>query len=175
MGDRLLVGFYKCLITTLLKTPSKLKKHLIFSIVGPVAYLLPNWRHLMLACSIPSILSSIAYWLIVPESFHFMMSKKMEPQLDKWLNKANKPRPIVTVNAKTLIAEHMRNLLQDTNRDRSLVVQLCAHKKLLLYVVVLSYLWLSDTMLYYGLSLYSSDLAGNKVHFIILKNYYQFF
>jgi hypothetical protein len=87
----------------------------------------------------------------------------MEPQLEKWLHKANKPRPIVTVNAKTLIAEHMRSLLQDTNRDKSLIVQLWAHKKLLLYVVVLSYLWLSDTMLYYGLSLYSSDLAGNKV------------
>ncbi|KAI6176333.1 MFS domain-containing protein [Aphelenchoides bicaudatus] len=133
-----------------------------YCIVGPVAYFLPNWRHLMLACSIPSIFSSIAYWIVVPESFHFMMSKKMEPQLDKWLNKANKTKTIVTVNAKTLIAEHMRSLLRDSNRDRNLIVQLCTHKKLLLYIVVLSYLWLTDTMLYYGLSLYSSDLAGNK-------------
>jgi hypothetical protein len=95
----------------------------------------------MLACSVPSLFAAVAYWIVVPESFHFMMSKKMEPQLDQWLNKANKPRTIVTLNAKTLIAEHMRSLLRDTDRDRSLLVQLCAHKKLLLYVVVLSYLW----------------------------------
>lgn len=86
----------------------------------------------------------------------------MEPQLDKWLDKANKPTITVNLNAKTLIAEHMKSLLRDTTRDRSIVIQLCAHKKLLIHVVVLSILWATDTFLYYGLSLYSSDLAGDK-------------
>jgi OCT family organic cation transporter-like MFS transporter 4/5 len=85
----------------------------------------------------------------------------MEPQLDKWLHKANKPTKIVPHNAKTLIEEHMESYLKDSNREKNILVQLLAHKKLLLYVVVLSYLWLTDTLLYYGLSLYSSDLAGD--------------
>jgi hypothetical protein len=65
----------------------------------------------------------------------------MEPELDDWLVKANSQKSIVSASAKTLIAEHANSLILDKTHNKSLFVQLCAHKKLLLYVVVFSYLW----------------------------------
>jgi hypothetical protein len=39
---------------------------------------------------------------------------------------------------------------------------LFARRKLLLYTAVLSYLWMFNTFVYYGLSLFSTDLGGNR-------------
>jgi OCT family organic cation transporter-like MFS transporter 4/5 len=61
-----------------------------------------------------------------------------------------------------LIAAHLRKAKQDDTTDRNIVIQLFRHKRLLMYMTIMAFLWISDTIIYYGLSLFSTQLAGNK-------------
>jgi hypothetical protein len=69
-----------------------------------MAYFLANWRQLIAATSAPSLLFAIFYFLFVfivftktnyffstiPESFHYLVSKRKVRAIREWVKKANK-------------------------------------------------------------------------------------
>jgi hypothetical protein len=70
-----------------------------------MAYLLANWRQLIAATSAPSLLFAIFYFLFgfiffhkkmiyffstIPESFHYLVSKRKVRAIREWVKKANK-------------------------------------------------------------------------------------
>jgi OCT family organic cation transporter-like MFS transporter 4/5 len=61
-----------------------------------------------------------------------------------------------------LIAAHIRKAKLDETSNKNIVIQLLRHKRILMYMAIMAFLWISDTIIYYGLSLFSTQLAGNK-------------
>ncbi|KAI6230451.1 MFS domain-containing protein [Aphelenchoides fujianensis] len=45
-----------------------------YCLVAPIAYLLPYWRSLLVACSFPAVIFGVLYFFFLPESFHYMAS-----------------------------------------------------------------------------------------------------
>lgn len=120
------------------------------------------------------------------ESFHFMTAAGDERQLTRWLNNANRFNSVpIDVNVKALVGAHERKARLDGTHGRNIVVQIVKHKRLLMYMFLMAFLWVSeahykhlrydqdlqiaDTLTYYGLSFFSTSLAGNKyMNYVLL-------
>ncbi|CAD5205828.1 unnamed protein product [Bursaphelenchus okinawaensis] len=142
-----------------------------YCIVGPLAYLIPYWRHLVVVASFPSCILGVIYWFTIPESYHYMVSKGKSIELNKWLQNVNRFKQETELSAEDLINEHLKHQKSDGTENKTFLVQLISHKRILLYTMVLSYLWVCDTFVYYGLSLFSTELAGDKFWNYILSGF----
>uniref|UniRef100_A0A1I7SIW3 MFS domain-containing protein n=1 Tax=Bursaphelenchus xylophilus TaxID=6326 RepID=A0A1I7SIW3_BURXY len=140
-----------------------------YCIISPLAYLIPYWRHLVVVASFPSCVLGVFYYFTIPESYHYMVSKGKSKDLSNWLKNLNRFKKETELSAEILISEHMKHQKSDGSEDKNFFVQLISHKRILFYTFVLSYLWVCDTFVYYGLSLFSTELAGNKFWNYILS------
>jgi hypothetical protein len=71
-----------------------------------------------------------------------MISTGMEPELEIWLKRANQFGAKVDVNIKALIAAHARKAKQDETINKNIVIQLFRHKRLLVYMGIMAFLWI---------------------------------
>ncbi|KAK0423687.1 hypothetical protein QR680_008278 [Steinernema hermaphroditum] len=134
--------------------------------LAPFAYAIHTWRWLMVVSSIPALIVGIFFIFALPESFHFLVSKSDLEKTAKWMKKAEKyGKAKMPYSAEKLIADmeiaRKRHLAEDDQKV-SVVGELLDRKIFLLYTFVLAYLWSCDTFVYYGLSLFSTRLAGNR-------------
>lgn len=130
--------------------------------LAPVAYYFPTWRQLMIAASLPSLLYAILLYFVMPDSFHFMVTKEKTAELDKWLKNANKmsKNPRIDLNASAIINAHNQHQGPDHKIPRSAFSELLKKRVLLIYTLILGYLWTCDSFVYYGISLISTLLSG---------------
>ncbi|KAH7707510.1 sugar transporter [Aphelenchoides avenae] len=135
--------------------------------VAPLAYIFPCWRSLIIATSAPCIVFAVAYVFWLPESFQFLVLKNRREEVDAWISAANrwsrKPQAPVKVDLDLLLASsHVAALTLHREKPCGLFRYLVKDTTLLIYTVVLAYLWATDTFVYFGLSLFSTQLAGNQ-------------
>uniref|UniRef100_A0A915ERI2 Uncharacterized protein n=1 Tax=Ditylenchus dipsaci TaxID=166011 RepID=A0A915ERI2_9BILA len=141
--------------------------------VGPLAYWLPNWRQLIFTTSAPMLLFALVYYFTIPESFHYLVLKKEQNKVTEWMRRANSSAdrlgtPVVDGITATQLCNNFQaikiKLLKDQRSfpQAGLVQQLLSSRVLLLYTLVMLYLWTCDTFVYYGLSLHSTQMSGNK-------------
>ncbi|KAI6231379.1 putative transporter [Aphelenchoides besseyi] len=138
-----------------------------YCIVAPLALLFPYWRTLMIACSIPPAIAGIVLWFVLPESFHFMVQQGMEKELIVWLKKANmfNQQP-VDVDIKSLIAAQQKKVKLE---EKNILIQIIKNRRLLMYFLIMTVVWICDALIYYGISLYSTQLSGNKyINYVLL-------
>ncbi|CAD5228563.1 unnamed protein product [Bursaphelenchus xylophilus] len=141
--------------------------------LGPMAMLISNWRYLTVAASIPCIAAGVTFWFLLPESFYFLVSNKKEKELQRWLYNLNRFRFETSATAEDIISEHSRrhelSEMAAAQKKANFFVQLYTHKRLLMFTITMTYLWVCDAICYYGLSLFSSELAGNKyLNYVLL-------
>ncbi|CAD5213578.1 unnamed protein product [Bursaphelenchus xylophilus] len=143
-----------------------------YFVLAPICYFFVSWRHQIIASSLPSLVCAIGYYFFLPESFHFMVSKGMVDQLKVWYRAANRwskwPRDENEVEH--LVKKHGIESQTSVDKDKSegFICTLIKQKVLLMYTAVLAYLWTCDSFVYYGLSLISTTLAGNRyVNFVL--------
>uniref|UniRef100_A0A1I8AEA2 MFS domain-containing protein n=1 Tax=Steinernema glaseri TaxID=37863 RepID=A0A1I8AEA2_9BILA len=133
--------------------------------LAPFAYVIHTWRWLMVASSIPALVVGVFYIFALPESFHFLVSQSDRVKTEKWMKNAEKyGSRKIPFSADKLIdnAEAMRKKNAIDEHKVSVIKELLERKIFLLYTFVLAYLWSCDTFVYYGLSLFSTRLAGNR-------------
>ncbi|KAL7037258.1 hypothetical protein ACKWTF_009138 [Chironomus riparius] len=135
---------------------------------GAIVYFDSNWRHLTLWIAAPPIIFIFEYWF-VPESLRWLISKKSYRQAYKIVQKAAKD------NKKELSASFINQFetqngckaseVQESqileHRSNTNYLELLRSKKLLIRVLVLCFIWSTNTLVFYGLSLYSISLSGN--------------
>lgn len=138
--------------------------------LAPLAYFITDWRMLMLASTAPAGLTGILYLCVIPESLHFLVVNKKKSAALKWVKKAEKYSKTET----SMIVDRMAEGLLKTTAQKaevkevrqksksSVVDQLLRNKIFIAYTLILTFLWTSDTFVYFGLSLYTTRLAGNK-------------
>ncbi|VDM96124.1 unnamed protein product [Thelazia callipaeda] len=149
--------------------------------VAPLAYFVVNWRWLIVSCSAPSMLLAVLYFYIVPESLHFLIANNRKEKAVNWIRNAEKYGNVVNkTNLNTMVellesgccdAKGCENDISKTNKNSRFlsVKELLNHKIFIIYTLILIFLWSSDTFVYYGLSLYTTHLAGNKYWNFVLS------
>ncbi|KAI1698309.1 major facilitator superfamily domain-containing protein [Ditylenchus destructor] len=160
--------------------PAKLRSYtaLVFGLmwvsgycaVGPIVYWVPNWHHLMLVTSLPLIFFAGIYYSVVPESFHYLVSRGQVKDVAKWLDSANRGRIYgskIVLDAAEFCenSQRLAKMEKDKKVDPSktgLIHELLNSRLLSMYTLVMTYLWTCDTFIYYVLSLFSTQLAGDR-------------
>ncbi|PAV89549.1 hypothetical protein WR25_11048 [Diploscapter pachys] len=140
-----------------------------YCLVAPLAYFSPTWRFMTGSITVPLLIFALICYLLVPETLHFLVSKKKAEKAHKWLEKIDstlmeKADFFTYLSSRDDIAD--KEIESSKSSFLSVLIQ---NKLFILYSTVLVYLWTCDNFIYFGLSLYSTQLAGNMyVNYILI-------
>ncbi|XP_075169516.1 organic cation transporter protein isoform X2 [Haematobia irritans] len=140
--------------------------------VGLAAWLLHDWQLLQYALSVPPLFFMGYYWL-VPESVRWLIARNKKERAGEIIRKA------AEVNRKELSLSLMENfkttkcdedsteesngsLKEDKSEIWMAVKEVFKSKTLLVRYVIMLYIWAINAVVFYGLSLNSTNLSGNK-------------
>ncbi|XP_060656408.1 organic cation transporter protein [Drosophila nasuta] len=140
------------------------------ALVGLAAWLLTDWKHLQLALSIPPLFFVIYVWL-VPESVRWLLARNEHEKAGAIIRRA------AHVNQRELSLELMASFKQQnlnaTDKQQlssdqeqrqiwASVKQVFASHSLIWRYTLLLFIWAVNAIVFYGLSLNSTNLSGNK-------------
>lgn len=140
------------------------------AMVGIIAWLTRDWKILQAAVSAPPLLFFIYHWFIT-DSPRWLIAKGREVEAQLILEKAAK------VNGKTI---NMLNFKTPIFKDANIEIEkrsiwstfkaVASSKIMMSRVAVLFFNWSANAFVYYGLSLSSVNLSGNKyLNFILVS------
>ncbi|XP_070504610.1 organic cation transporter protein-like [Chironomus tepperi] len=135
---------------------------------GVIVYYDSNWRNLTLWIAAPPIIFILEYWF-VPESLCWLISKKSYSKAYKIVQKIAKDNKkelsagIVSQfeNHSSSKAPEVQESSKSEKSSMLSYIELLKSKKLLIRILVLCFIWSTNTLVFYGLSLYSISLSGN--------------
>ncbi|BFG03427.1 organic cation transporter protein [Drosophila madeirensis] len=132
---------------------------------------LPNWRQLQLVLSIPPLIF-LGYFWIVPESVRWLLARNQREKAGVIIRRAAK------VNRRDISIELLASFKQqeldmestDSNQKEKkedsqiwlAVKEVFASHILIIRYVNMLFIWAVNAIVYYGLSLNSTSLSGNK-------------
>uniref|UniRef100_UPI00398E8324 solute carrier family 22 member 2-like isoform X2 n=1 Tax=Pristiophorus japonicus TaxID=55135 RepID=UPI00398E8324 len=121
-----------------------------------VAYLLPAWRNLQLAATIPNFLFLTYYWLI-PESPRWLLSQKKNAEAMTVIRKMAK------MNGKSLSKKLQHLTIEEDSEDlgRPSFVDLIRTPQIRKHTLILMFNWFSCALVYQGLVMRLGTLGGN--------------
>ncbi|XP_023935630.2 organic cation transporter protein-like [Bicyclus anynana] len=129
-------------------------------LLGSIAWVLPAWRHMIMAVNAPCFIIVAYYWLL-SESVRWLLSKKKYPEAKKILE------TVARVN-KTHISEKSMEALMNPPQPTASVPNADApglfrsvirSPVLLRRVCTTPFWWITMTFVYYGLSINSTSLS----------------
>lgn len=137
--------------------------------LGLIAWAVPDWRTLTLAIYLPQLITLSFYWLM-SESVRWYLSKGRYEEAEKVL------KYVARVNKKQLSEKSLQELranaeeeskkqlldAESNTKEPLLIVQVFRHKPILLRCCVSPVWWITTTFIYYGLSINSVNLTGNR-------------
>lgn len=138
--------------------------------LGVLAYFIRDWR-ILIRMIYPPAFFFIAYFWLIPESVRWLITKGKKEEAVKVLKHIGK------INKKPLSEEsiqliHNHNFEETTKTDEKKDGQFMLVLKsspLLLRLGVCVFIWMTNTLVYYGLSLNSVLIEGNEhVNFILV-------
>ncbi|KAF8355775.1 hypothetical protein PRIPAC_97398 [Pristionchus pacificus] len=132
-----------------------------YCLVLPISMLSYTWREFMLMCAVPVAAFFLVAVLVVPESLFWLVANGRDEEIRKyWLSKTTESLLIPTINDRS----------NDGSKRRSILVSyISTHTIIVAYIAAVGLIWLSDAFIYFGLSMYSTDLAGDyHVNYLLL-------
>ncbi|KAK6737118.1 hypothetical protein RB195_019673 [Necator americanus] len=127
-----------------------------YSVTALIVYLSYTWRRLMITTSLSTLVFTVWCWKFVPETLHFLVSKRNTTRIHKWF------MGIDYSPQNTDIANLLdRDNDSPSSQRSSFFHEIWNHKIFIVYCFIQLYLWTCDNFIYFGLSLYSTQLAGN--------------
>ncbi|XP_071798000.1 organic cation transporter protein-like [Asterias amurensis] len=156
------------------------------TLLAAIAYFLRDWRKMQLAISLPCLIA-IPLWFILYESVRWLLSKGRNKESFKILNKiarVNNISPpadgfVLTLEDKTIRESAPNDVTSSSSSAAPLVVDkektytvIDIFRSWIVFknLVIMSLSWFVNSMVYYGVSLYSSNLAGDKyLNFFLLS------
>ncbi|XP_022376654.1 solute carrier family 22 member 1-like [Enhydra lutris kenyoni] len=125
-------------------------------LLSGLAYVIPHWRWLQLATSLPTFLFLLYYWC-VPESPRWLLSQKRNSQAIKIIDH------IAQKNGKSPLPDpKMLSLEEDVTEKLSpSFADLFSTPHLRKHTLILMYLWFTSSVLYQGLIMHVGATGGN--------------
>uniref|UniRef100_A0A3Q0SJX7 Major facilitator superfamily (MFS) profile domain-containing protein n=1 Tax=Amphilophus citrinellus TaxID=61819 RepID=A0A3Q0SJX7_AMPCI len=132
-----------------------------YALLPLFAYFIRGWRMLLVAAAIPGFLF-IPTWCLIPESPRWLLQKGRVEEAELVIHKAAQwnrvPAPEVIFRAGECL-ELMQN--KDEEEQTYTYMDLIRTHNIRNITIFGVFIWMSVTMVYYGLSLNSSNLNGN--------------
>uniref|UniRef100_A0A336KAG2 CSON004020 protein n=1 Tax=Culicoides sonorensis TaxID=179676 RepID=A0A336KAG2_CULSO len=141
--------------------------------VGLIAWLCQDWVSIQLIVSAPPIVFIIYYWMI-PESVRWLLAKKRNRKAEKIVKKAAKVNGVqLSDNILSTFEDSPNdsdnNLLQTPLKTQKvkpdmweMIKEVFRSKVMIVRGLILFYNWATCAFVFYGLSLNSVNLIGNK-------------
>lgn len=137
--------------------------------MGLIAWGVQDWRNLTLALYIPQLITITYIWLMA-ESIRWYMSKGRYEDSEKVL------KQVARVNGKQLSEKSLKALRDHVEEEKKkqeleikikenepwLIVLVFRNKPVLLRCLISPIWWITNTFIYYGLSINSVNLSGNR-------------
>ncbi|XP_071841267.1 organic cation transporter protein-like isoform X1 [Apostichopus japonicus] len=129
-----------------------------YYLIAGIAYLIPNWRIVQLVISLPYIPVLILALIFVPESPRWLISNK------RFESAENIFRKIAKVNRKTL-SDNFGKMVEQTNEEDQqnsmfqTVRKFVCSRSIFLITMNMSFNWIVQSLVFYGLSLSTSSLG----------------
>lgn len=146
--------------------------------LGLIAWLKPDWISIQLLISGPPFIFIIYYW-ILPESVRWLIAKKRYTEAEEIINKAARANGrVITGKFSSLLKSHESSNENDYFNDykvqsqssMSLVKEMLRSRTMIFRGIILYITWADCAFVYYGLSLNSVHLSGNKyLNFILIS------
>ncbi|KAL3088696.1 hypothetical protein niasHT_023314 [Heterodera trifolii] len=160
-----------------------------YCLIAPMAYFTSNWRLLVVLVSAPSLLFVVIFYFTIPESFHYLAIKGRIDLIIQWVKMANSFADIVQTDKVEQsdvdqLIEYLeqQKLLMDnidhqpvlitksiSENGRKMVInsspfieKIKTNQRLIKHIAIFILLWVCDAFIYYGVSLFSTKLAGNR-------------
>lgn len=145
--------------------------------LGLVAWAIPEWRRFTLAIYIPQLITFSYFW-ILPESIRWYLSKGRYEESETLL------KEVARINGRELSSNSLELLRVSAEEDKKnkaieeaekaqepwLPVLVLRHKQILIRCMVLPVWWITTTLVYYGLSINSVNISGNKyINFVAVS------
>lgn len=135
-------------------------------ILGIIAYFIRDWRLLFQILYIPTILFISYYWLI-PDSVRWLMVKGRNQEAIKILQtigKINKKK-LSKISIEEILNQKVEFPLQKCESDFRTFI----NSSLLTRLVICMFIWMTNTLVYYGLNLNSMLIEGSQhLNFILV-------
>ncbi|XP_047523322.1 organic cation transporter protein-like [Pieris napi] len=137
--------------------------------MGLIAWAVPDWRKLTLILYIPQFITIFYYWVMF-ESIRWYMSKGRYEDAEKTLKR------VAEINGNQLSDDSIESLKLSAEKEKIqalvdkeakkedpwLIVILFRYKRVLLRVCVSPVWWITTTFIYYGMSINSTNMSGNR-------------
>ncbi|XP_023935715.2 organic cation transporter protein [Bicyclus anynana] len=129
-------------------------------VLGGVAWLLPKWRHMIIALHVPCFVIIVYYWLL-SESVRWLLSKKRYTEAEQILEtvaKANKT--FISEKSKQALMTPVESPVAESDTESLGLVKTVIRSRILLRRVCTTPIWwITMTFVYYGLSINSTGLS----------------
>lgn len=135
-----------------------------YCILPGIVYLLPNFRHFLLATTLPEILWLI--WLLtIPESPKWQIANKQFDKAQKELTKAMEKNNINLDEIDEKFENFRQNIESEKrhleNGKKVTLLNVMKHPKLRRSTLIMYFTWFINAFVYYGISLNIQDFGGN--------------
>uniref|UniRef100_A0A2S2PNW3 Solute carrier family 22 member 4 n=1 Tax=Schizaphis graminum TaxID=13262 RepID=A0A2S2PNW3_SCHGA len=131
-------------------------------LVAYIASLVKDWRLLLQLSNIPGLLFLSYFWL-TEESMRWLESQGKHDKVINTLKKIaaanNKPFPDLHTNTQT---QSMECLDEDDAKFSTILKDIIRSSTIFWRMIRCSYVWIAVTLVYYGLTISSTDIAGDK-------------
>ncbi|XP_031559098.1 organic cation transporter protein-like isoform X2 [Actinia tenebrosa] len=136
-------------------------------------YFLPDWRMLLLAITVPTVLL-FPFWRMIPESPRWLIAHNQleEAHRELMLYGGKKDKPIDPNILKTLIEDIRKDqVLKEKRTKHYTPIDLVRTPKLRKWTAIICYQWFVVAFVYFGIYLFLTQLAGNiYVNYTIMKS-----
>ncbi|KAJ8912268.1 hypothetical protein NQ315_008859 [Exocentrus adspersus] len=146
------------------------------AVVSPIAWYTKDWVYLQLIVSTPAILFVGYYW-VIPESVRWLLANKKNQKAKKIVFKVAKVNKVIlSHNVVDSFKEEApltaKGELETKEPDKILPIikQMLSSRKLVIRFLIMYFIWAVNAFIYYGLSINSTSLGGNKyVNFALVS------
>ncbi|CAI5770377.1 solute carrier family 22 member 3 [Podarcis lilfordi] len=123
-------------------------------ILPGIAYLIPTWREIQLATTLPNFLFLLYYWA-VPESPRWLLTRKKGEKALKII------QSIAKDNGKCLPPHYTEISLSDKEVSNPSLLELVRTPQMRKFTLILMYAWFTSAVVYQGLVLRLGIIEGN--------------
>ncbi|KAG5886490.1 hypothetical protein JTB14_014673 [Gonioctena quinquepunctata] len=134
------------------------------ALVAPIAYYTQDWVQIQLIVSLPALIFVGYYWAI-PESVRWLLANKRKEEAREILFTAAKINKVtLSQSALAFLNDDSSNNYDDSGGDTmfSVFKEMVSSKKLVMRFLIMYFIWGVNAFIYYGLSINSTSLGGNK-------------